>query len=531
MALDQTVKMKKDIDGKKRIVIISDTHITPTAPIFNQKAFDKGMEIISKIKDVDLYIHLGDITNTGTLLEYEFVIDQMEKLKPISNAPIYYVIGNHDAKNVGYLLFEELIGEGRRYFEFEDPDIYILGIDSTKPDEGSGVIHYKAINGVKKRITKTERIDKLKIICFHHQLIPIPNTGRSRSAIDDSGDMLRMLFENKADLVLNGHRHISNLYNVSNPMKDLYIFNAGTFSAYKTRYRELFTYSIIDIERNSLNFRIIPIFEPQFKKEIYRTIKHYTPRELKLDEKPFCKFIQISNTLLSRESEHKKTSFDRAIEEINKIQNIDLVIHAGNLTKNSYAEEFKIAKAKFDELIHPYLVVPGFTDSKPPAWEYWIDHFKSLNPIYETEKLYFQGINSTTEDSKQGFIGRKKLQKFSKKVLNLSHEKIFGVCCFHTLIPTPLSVWKTELVDAGDSLSLFTSSQIDLVLNSSPSISFNAKIEDTIISNGGNLEGSHFDENFIEIDIYKDGLIVLNEHNLRTGAKKVIGQYHATILA
>jgi len=206
------------------------------------------------------------------------------------------------------------------------------------------------------------------------------------------------------------------------------------------------------------------------------------------------------------------------------------VVHAGNLTKNSYAEEFKIAKSKFDKLFPPYLVVPGYTDSKPPAWKYWLDHFKSLNPIYETEKLYFQGINSTTEDSKQGFIGRKKLQKLSKKVLNLSHEKIFGVCCFHTLIPTPLSVWKTELIDAGDSLSLFTSSQIDLVLNSTPSISFNAKIEDTIVSNGGNLESSHFDMNFVEIDIYKDGLLVLTEHNLITGEKKVIGSYHVTIL-
>jgi len=93
-----------------------------------------------------------------------------------------------------------------------------------------------------------------------------------------------------------------------------------------------------------------------------------------------------------------------------------------------------------------------------------------------------------------------------------------------------LSVWRTELIDSGDVLSQFARSQIDLVLNSSPSISFNVKIENTVFSNGGNLEGKYFDEVFIEIEIYKKGLVVLKEHNLRTGEAKVIGNYYLTIL-
>jgi hypothetical protein len=67
-------------------------------------------------------------------------------------------------------------------------------------------------------------------------------------------------------------------------------------------------------------------------------------------------------------------------------------------------------------------------------------------------------------------------------------------------------------------------------LNSSPSISFNVKIDDTVFSNGGNLEGKYFDEVFVEIEIYKKGLVVLKEHNLRTGEVKVIGNYYLTIL-
>ncbi|MFX1234864.1 MAG: hypothetical protein ACFFBY_09940, partial [Promethearchaeota archaeon] len=113
---------------------------------------------------------------------------------------------------------------------------------------------------------------------------------------------------------------------------------------------------------------------------------------------------------------------------------------------------------------------------------------------------------------------------------SLSHKKIFGVCCFHSLIPTPLSVWRTELIDSGDVLSQFALSQIDLVLNSSPSISFNVKIENTIVSNGGNIGSKHFDPVLIEIEIYKKGLVILKEHNIRSGEIKIIGNYYISVL-
>ena len=121
------------------------------------------------------------------------------------------------------------------------------------------------------------------------------------------------------------------------------------------------------------------------------------------------------------------------------------------------------------------------------------------------------------------------MYKFIEKVLSLSHQKIFGVCCFHSLIPTPLSIWRTELIDSGDILSQFAHSQIDLCLNSSPSVSFNIKIDNTVFSNGGNLNPERFDETFMEIDIYKKGIVVLKEHNLKTGKVQIVGNYNITI--
>ncbi len=524
LKIDTQGKLK----SKKRLVIVSDTHITHAAGAFNLHAFNVGIEKINKIKNASIYLNLGDITHLGTLLDYEYALEQFKKFDPISKSPIMVLIGNHDALNVGYLLFEEMIG--RRDYAYEDDDMYILGIDSTKPDLPGGIIHHHIIEWVREELEKPERENKFKVICFHHQLIPIPYTGKERSAIDDSGDMLKMLLEAKADLVLNGHRHTSNLYTVSSSDKDLFIFNAGTFSCNKTRYREMFTYSVIDIDGSDLNFKVIPILNSDSTREILREVNYYIPLQQEKNQKPIARFIQLSNSLVSEQSKKEVSNFDKAINRINKIDEVDLVLHTGNLTKNSFKEEFRLARDKLRQFEHPYIVVPGFTDSKPHAWEYWKQNFGGFNPLYENEKIYFQGMNSTTLDSKDGFVGRKKLNNFIDKVLSLSHQKLFGVCFFHNLIPTPLSVWRTELTDSGDVLSQFANSHIDLVLNSSPSISFNVKIENTIFSNGGNLESMYFDEVFIEIEIYKKGLVVVKEHNLKTGKVKIIGNYYLTIL-
>ncbi|MHA1986045.1 MAG: metallophosphoesterase family protein [Promethearchaeota archaeon] len=529
MKIEKSVNLNslQKIETKKRFVIISDTHINRSGGSFNLHTYNLGVEQINKLKDVDLFLHLGDITQNGTLLEYEYAQEQLKKFQPISKHPLIYLIGNHDAMNVGYLLFEELIGE--RHIEYEDDEIFVIGIDSTKPDLPGGIIHHNIIELVRKELMKRERENKFKVVCFHHQLIPIRNTGKERSAIDDSGDMLQMLLDAKADLVLNGHRHTSNLYTLSNSDKDLYIFNAGTFCCNKTRYRDSFTYTIIDIEGSKLTFKVIPVLDSSSMQEIHREVNYYLPLDINKNEKPLCRFIQLSHSLINEKMENQITNFDKAIDKINKIEDIDLVIHMGNVTQNSYKDEFRIAKDKINKLRYPYLVVPGNTDSKPPFWDYWKQYFGELDPLFENEKLYFQGINSTTWDSTEGFIGRNKMNKFIDKVLSLSHQKILGVFCFHGLIPTPLSIWRTELIDSGDVLSQFARSQIDLCLNSSPSIAFNVKIDNTIFSNGGNLNPERFEDTFIEIEIYKKGFVTLKQHNLKTGQIKTVGTYTITI--
>ena len=52
MITEKSVKLNDRKYSKKRIVIISDTHITSTGEAFNQKAFDLGVKKINDIKNV-----------------------------------------------------------------------------------------------------------------------------------------------------------------------------------------------------------------------------------------------------------------------------------------------------------------------------------------------------------------------------------------------------------------------------------------------------------------------------------------------
>ena len=119
MKLDQPTKK----EFHKRIVLISDTHIsTDNNPSFNSVMLGKGIEEIKKYQDVDYIFHLGDLTHDGTYLEYQHALDLIRRL---DNDNFYIIPGNHDARNVGYELFEEFFGSRR--FEIEDEDLYLIG--------------------------------------------------------------------------------------------------------------------------------------------------------------------------------------------------------------------------------------------------------------------------------------------------------------------------------------------------------------------------------------------------------------------
>src|SRR2546430_120094 len=82
----------------------------------------------------DVVVCTGDLTNEGYRQEYKNWVAYRERGK----APVITVPGNHDARNVGYLHFEELIGP--RHWVHDIRGVRIAGADSTEPDTNAGQI-------------------------------------------------------------------------------------------------------------------------------------------------------------------------------------------------------------------------------------------------------------------------------------------------------------------------------------------------------------------------------------------------------
>ncbi|HUX99061.1 MAG TPA: metallophosphoesterase [Candidatus Deferrimicrobium sp.] len=505
----------------KRIVIISDTHIAKGG-IFNPEMFKKGIEEILRIKDVDYIIHLGDLTHDGTYLNYEYALDC---IKPIRNEKFHIIPGNHDSRNVGHLLFEEFFGG--RGFEIEDNDLYILGIDSSIPDLDPGRIGMRILEKVHEIFLN--KPDKIKIFCFHHQLIPIPLTGRERSAIIDGGNTIQMILDSKVDLVLNGHRHISNVYSCTNGNGELVIFNSGTLSCNKTRYRELFTYTILEIFQKAVVFNTKKLYNDEIIERGRYINRVFSSNSTIAEKELILKLIHIANTHFSSGNFLEK-KYKNAIKQINAI-NADLVIHSGDVTDSNKFTEFKDALVRLKEIKHPKVIIPGNNDLRTIGWEIFPKMIGPLEPYFENDKVRVLGINSVDMSLINGNIGRKRMQETVKLFKESPKNKINIVAFYHNLIPHPKTKFDSMLSDSGNVLKFFTDleSNIHFILTGNDHISFSLQVEDTIISSCGtlsskdvlDLEGNTFNV----INCYKNGAVEIEKYLIDTNQTELIGQY------
>ena len=147
--------------------------------------------------------------------------------------------GNHDERNYGHSLFREMIGPLDSKKEIGKSIFFIM--NSPEPDRDDGRLGRRRQNYLEKNLKNTPP-DKLKIVVFHHHLIPVPFAGRERNLLDDAGDILETVLTNKVNLVLMGHRHVRRFLRIENTV----LINAGTVSSVRTRGRLGHSFNIID---------------------------------------------------------------------------------------------------------------------------------------------------------------------------------------------------------------------------------------------------------------------------------------------
>ncbi len=138
----------------------------------------------------------------------------------------------------------------------------IIGLDSSEPDINDGQIGVDQLEWLKNELNKIPD-DICKIVTFHHHLLPIPQTGRERNILLDSGDLLRVFTDYGVDFVLNGHKHVPNVW----MLEKMVTLNSGTATTRKLRGHTYPSYNELLIDECGIFVNLINT-ETGYKKEL-----------------------------------------------------------------------------------------------------------------------------------------------------------------------------------------------------------------------------------------------------------------------
>ncbi|HEX6231348.1 MAG TPA: metallophosphoesterase [Actinomycetota bacterium] len=214
------------------IAHISDPHVG--SPYFVPNLMNRVIVELNELEP-DAVVCSGDLTNEGYRQEYKNWVAYVQRIR----APVFTIPGNHDARNVGYLHFEELIGE--RHWGVDVEGVRIVGADSSEPDINEGQVGRERYSWIREQFDVPA---DLKVFVLHHHLLPIPGTGRERSTVMDAGDLLEELITAGVNIVLSGHKHVPYVWRLEN----LYVANAGTVASLRLRGYTKPCYNVLEFE-------------------------------------------------------------------------------------------------------------------------------------------------------------------------------------------------------------------------------------------------------------------------------------------
>jgi len=237
-----------------KIVHISDLHLSGSN--FVSEWGENVIDIMHSIYP-ELVVVTGDLTDDGYVYEYEIAKRYIDRIKTKN---IIIIPGNHDVRNEGYKIFEEIFQT--RFPCYKNEKFVVLGIDSTEPDIDDGHVGRENYEYIQKKLSVE---GKIKILAMHHHLIPIPGTGRERNIPVDSGDVLKLCVELGVTFVFSGHKHIPWIWKLENT----YFITAGTATSRRLKGRSYPSFNMIEVEEEKAILKEINVVNEDVK-EIVR---------------------------------------------------------------------------------------------------------------------------------------------------------------------------------------------------------------------------------------------------------------------
>lgn len=224
----------------------------------------------------DLVAVVGDLSEDGYP---DQLAEAKEALDRLDCPAVVTVPGNHDARHVGYLWFEEAFGEREHRIRrrLGDLDVAVAAVDSSKPDLDEGEVGRERYPWIEEALADDE-VD-LRIFIAHHHLVPIPLTGREANQVRDAGDVLAVLRRAGVDLVLSGHRHVPWVW----PIAGMLLVHSGTVSTRRARGFRQPAYNVLDVTADSI---AVTLCVPGQGRQAIGTYPRAWPEELVVHDIP-----------------------------------------------------------------------------------------------------------------------------------------------------------------------------------------------------------------------------------------------------
>jgi 3',5'-cyclic AMP phosphodiesterase CpdA len=512
------------------IIHLSDFHFT-NSPIFDDYAFNKGMEMVNTM-DTDLVVFTGDVTERGLRGEYQLARSFISQFRH----PVHYLIGNHDARNVGHGLFEEYIGP--RVIRREGDNYVLFAYDSTVPDMNQGRFGELLVREMKADLEAAPP-GKIKVLAFHHHLLPVPFTGRERGVLVDAGTVLECILDNEVEVVLNGHRHYPNFYQIENTV----VSNCGSFSCEKIRAGSPHSFNTIRIYPDGRSVVRTNYIEDKYYTEF---VKERKPNRLRVTGEPYLKIVHVSDTHFTGSGEFSEATYIKALSQINE-HHADIFIHVGDVSHQGLIEEVEMALDQLrvieagaklyalgsHDFLHtgPDIFKKCYDDLikvEPPDRLLLGDEYRNLINVYDSEKVAIAFVNSSIYDSKKGLIGRRKLSMTLDALADVKGKPRI-VAFHHHIIPIPRTKEAHLIEDAGNVLKSLVDAGVDMILTGHRHRSFCTQVEDTVIVNSNTLSSrrpvQECRNSFNVIEITTHGIAVVKERCIATGEDILKGVY------